>query len=38
LQTGTYTATVAAFAMLDAQGGSTGNLSAPSQALILNVP
>jgi hypothetical protein len=38
LQTGTYTVTVTAFAALDAQGGNTGNLSAPSQSLIVNVP
>jgi len=38
LQTGTYTVTVTAFAALDAQGGGTGSLSAPSQSLIVNVP
>ena len=38
LQTGTYTVTVTAFAALDAQGGSAGSLSAPSQSLIVNVP
>ena len=38
LQTGTYTVTVTAFAALDAQGGSTGSLSAPSQSLTVNVP
>ena len=38
LQTGTYTATVRAYAALDAQGGSAGSLSAPSQSLIVNVP
>jgi hypothetical protein len=30
--------TVTAFAALDAQGGSAGSLSAPSQSLIVNVP
>ncbi len=38
LQTGTYTVTVTAFATLDAQGGSAGSVSAPSQSLIVNVP
>ncbi len=38
LQTGTYTVTVTAFAALDAQGGVTGSVSAPSQSLIVNVP
>jgi hypothetical protein len=38
LQTGTYTVTVTAFAALDAQGGSAGSFSAPSQSLIVNVP
>ena len=38
LQTGTYTATVRAYAALDAQGGSAGSLSAPSQSLTVNVP
>ena len=38
LQTGTYTVTVTAFAALDAQGGLTGSVSAPSQSLIVNVP
>jgi len=38
LQTGTYTVTVTAFAALDAQGGLTGNVSAPSQSLVVNVP
>jgi len=38
LQTGTYTVTVTAFASLDAQGGSAGNVSAPSQSLVVNVP
>jgi hypothetical protein len=38
LKTGTYTVTVTAFAALDAQGGSAGSLSAPSQLLTVNVP
>ena len=38
LSTGTYTVTVRAYAALDAQGGNTGSLSAPSQSLIVNVP
>jgi ABC-type glycerol-3-phosphate transport system substrate-binding protein len=38
LQTGTYTVTVTAFATLDAQGGSAGSVSAPSQSLVVNVP
>lgn len=38
LHTGTYTVAVSAFAALDAQGGSTGSLSAPSQPVILVVP
>mgnify|MGYP001358260907 CR=1 FL=1 len=38
LQTGTYTVTVRAFAALDAQGGSAGSLSAPSQSLTVVVP
>ncbi len=38
LQTGTYTVTVTAFAALDAQGGLTGNVSGPSQPLVVNVP
>jgi hypothetical protein len=38
LLTGTYTVTVTAFAALDAQGGSAGSLSAPSQSLVVNVP
>jgi hypothetical protein len=38
LSTGTYTVTVRAYAALDAQGGSAGSLSAPSQSLIVNVP
>ena len=38
LQTGTYTVNVRAYAALDAQGGSTGSLSAPSQSLTVNVP
>lgn len=38
LTTGTYTVTVRAFAALDSQGGSSGTVSAPSQALTVNVP
>ena len=38
LSTGTYTATVRAYAALDAQGGSSGSVSAPSQSIIVNVP
>jgi hypothetical protein len=38
LQTGTYTVTVSAFAALDAQGGSSGSLSAPSQPFPVIVP
>lgn len=38
LLTGTYTVTVTAFAALDAQGGSAGSLSAPSQSLKVKVP
>jgi hypothetical protein len=37
LPKGTYTATVSAFAALDAQGGSAGSLSAPSLSLVVNV-
>jgi ABC-type glycerol-3-phosphate transport system substrate-binding protein len=38
LQTGTYTVAVRAFSALDAQGGNTGSLSAPSQSLTVVVP
>jgi hypothetical protein len=38
LNTGTYTVTVRAFAALDAQGGSTGSLSAPSTPITVKVP
>ena len=38
LPQGTYTVTVTAFAALDPQGGSTGSISAPSQAVIVSVP
>jgi len=38
LSTGTYTATVRGYATLDAQGGSAGSFSAPSQSIIVNVP
>ena len=38
LWTGTYTVTVSAFAALDAQGGSSGSLSEPSQPFTLIVP
>jgi hypothetical protein len=38
LQAGTYTATVKAYAALDAQGGSGGSLSAPSAPITVTVP
>jgi len=38
LQTGSYTATVRAYAALDAQGGSGGTLSVPSAPITVNVP
>src|SRR3989442_453625 len=38
LSTGAYTVTVRAYAALDAQGGSAGSLSTPSQSLNVNVP
>ena len=38
LQAGTYTVTVKAYAALDAQGGSSGSLSAPSAPITVNVP
>ena len=38
LTTGAYTVTVRAFAALDAQGGNSGSVSAPSQVLNVNVP
>jgi hypothetical protein len=38
LLTGSYSVTVAAYAALDAQGGSSGSQSAPSQVLTVNVP
>lgn len=38
LYTGTYTATVTAYAALDVNGGTTGNSSAPSAPLVINVP
>jgi hypothetical protein len=38
LPPGSYTVTVRAYAALDSQGGNTGSLSAPSQALTVNVP
>ena len=38
LQSGCYTATVTAFAAMDAAGGLTGSVSAPSQVLAVNVP
>jgi hypothetical protein len=38
LPTGSYTVTVRAYAPLDAQGGSTGTLSAPSQSITVTVP
>jgi hypothetical protein len=37
LQPGTYTVTVVAYAALDAQGGTTGSLSAPSTPFPLTV-
>jgi hypothetical protein len=37
LQPGTYTVTVVAYAALDAQGGTTGSLSAPSTPYTLTV-
>jgi hypothetical protein len=38
LQGGSYTATVRAYAALDAQGGSGGSLSVPSAPITVNVP
>ena len=38
LPPGNYTVTVRAYAALDQQGGNTGSISAPSQALTVNVP
>jgi hypothetical protein len=38
LPQGTYTVTVTAFAALDPLGGMTGSVSAPSQAVNVNVP
>ena len=38
LYTGTYTVTVSAYAALDAQGGTTGSVSASSVPLTVNVP
>jgi hypothetical protein len=38
LPRGNYTVTVRAFAALDSQGGNSGNFSAPSQVLALNIP
>lgn len=38
LSRGSYTVTVRAYAALDPQGGNTGNFSANSQVLIVNVP
>lgn len=38
LWTGTYTATVSAFAALDAKGGTTGSLSASSVPITIVVP
>ncbi len=38
LSMGTYTATARAYAALDAQGGSAGSFSGPSQSIIVNVP
>jgi len=38
LRAGTSTVTVKAYAALDAQGGSSGSLSAPSAPITVNVP
>jgi hypothetical protein len=38
LPTGTYAVTVRAYAALDAQGGTTGTMSAPSQSIMVTVP
>lgn len=38
LTSGSYGVTVIAYALLDAQGGSTGSQSAASQAYVINVP
>ncbi len=38
LAAGTYTVTITAYAALDAQGGSSGSESAPSQAITVTVP
>lgn len=38
LYTGTYSATVTAFASLDSSGGTTGTSSTPSTTLSINVP
>ncbi len=38
LKTGLYTVTVRAFAALDAQGGSSGTYSAPSQPIAVSGP
>jgi hypothetical protein len=38
LTTGSYAVTVSAYAALDANGGSTGSQSPPSQAYTINVP
>lgn len=37
LQPGSYTVSVRAYAALDAQGGNTGSLSAPSQSITVQV-
>lgn len=37
LQPGRYTVSVQAYAALDAQGGNTGSLSAPSQSITVDV-
>jgi hypothetical protein len=37
LQPGSYTVSVRAYAALDAQGGDTGSLSAPSQSITVQV-
>jgi hypothetical protein len=38
LTTGSYAVTVTGYALLDANGGSTGSQSPPSQAYTINVP
>lgn len=38
LASGSYTVSIRAYAALDAQGGSTGTLSAPSQSIAVTIP